>query len=471
MDLKPKATDLYEEVYTECARINWYADQIKKSQVVIETNVRLIQRGIVVSPPLPPIDPPIDPPIITPPTEPPPVTPPPIEEPGPPISNLLIQKSNMQYIGAFQLPKDPAGAAYDFGYATTGMCFNSQHNSLYINNHIYEQKTAEVSIPHPSMNLAAVPTANYIQTLGDITEGNLNNLCAGGSAWYDKCQIGGLLVYGNKLVGTSYIFYDASKTAVLTHFTSGLNVSQWGDYRGMYKVGDLNAGFYDGYMCHIPAEWQAAFGGPCLTGNAALSIITRTSYGPSAHVFNPSEFDSLGNHESVGATPIVYYDSQHPNLGSWDQQDHVNTMYNMGTRVTGMVFPTGSRTLLFFGTQGMGVPCYGEAPHCYDPALTYKGTHAYPYAYWVWAYDANELLKVKQGAKNPWDVQPYAAWALDLPASMPTCEVQGATYDPLTQRIYVSAMYAACALGNPYDKGPLIHVFQLNATAGGLLTI
>jgi hypothetical protein len=255
-------------------------------------------------------------------------------------------------------------------------------------------------------------------------------------------------------------------------FGAAMNdVAQWGDFKGMYKVGDLNPGYTGGYMCHIPAEWQNAFGGPCLTGNAAISIISRTSLGPSAHVFNPQDFEGRNNHETVASTALVYYDLAHPTLGTWDQQDHVNTDYNMGARVTGMVFPTGSRTLLFFGTMGMGIPCYGEAPHCIDPALTYKGTHAYPYAYWVWAYDANELLLVKQGHKAPWDVVPYATWELNLPASMPTCEVQGVGYDPLTQRIYISQMYAACALGNPYDKGPLIQVYQLNANAGGLLMI
>jgi hypothetical protein len=34
---------LYDDVYVECGRINWYADQIKASQVTIEIKVRQIQ--------------------------------------------------------------------------------------------------------------------------------------------------------------------------------------------------------------------------------------------------------------------------------------------------------------------------------------------------------------------------------------------------------------------------------------------
>ena len=83
--------------------------------------------------------------------------------------------------------------------------------------------------------------------------------------------------------GTVYGNYDASDLVKLSHFTSGLYLSRTGDFAGMYGVGEApavpNPAFVDGYMAEIPPEWQSQFGGPALTGNCCLSIISRTSLG------------------------------------------------------------------------------------------------------------------------------------------------------------------------------------------------
>jgi hypothetical protein len=65
---------------------------------------------------------------------------------------------------------------------------------------------------------------------------------------------------------------------------------------------------------------------------------------------------------------------------------------------------------------------------------------------------------VKNQQKNPWDIRPYAVWSYNLPfeRSSDIHNVGGATYDPATQRIYVSQM---CE-----DTGcnPIIHVFKVD---------
>ncbi|HZV81877.1 MAG TPA: hypothetical protein VFF53_06875, partial [Geobacteraceae bacterium] len=69
----------------------------------------------------------------------------------------LLQKNNLTYRGAFRLPEVPDGGGYGathgFDYATSGFAYCSAHNSLFINNHVYEQKTAEVSIPPLSTDI------------------------------------------------------------------------------------------------------------------------------------------------------------------------------------------------------------------------------------------------------------------------------------------------------------------------------
>jgi hypothetical protein len=118
------------------------------------------------------------------------------------------------------------------------------------------------------------------------------------------------------------------------------------------------------------------------------------------------------------------------------------------------VFPAGTRTVLYFGKHGLGDYCYGSGGSsggsCYDPDSSSQGTHAYPYRSQVWAYDANELVAVKNGTKNAYDVRPYDVW--DLDASFK--DIQGVGYDSANQRLYVS---------QPFGDGeqPLIRVYQL----------
>jgi len=82
-----------------------------------------------------------------------------------------------------------------------------------------------------------------------------------------------------------------------------------------------------------------------------------------------------------------------------------------------------------------------------------KGDHAYPYAYYVWAYDAHDLVAVKMGTKQPWDVVPYAVWTLELPyAPGKGHHIGGVAYDPASGRIFVSQQFADGDL-------PIVHVF------------
>ena len=374
----------------------------------------------------------------------------------------LIQSNNLTYLGAFKVPGGKnLGGAYGFDYGIAGVAYNPANNSIFLTNHAYEQKTAELSIPALDTDMTKLQTATLLQNLYDITEGNVRNVLAGGAKYNSSTYLGGLLAWGNKLIGSSYIYYDGSGSARLSHFTHSTTLSQ-PSFQGMYAVGTLNPGFYNGYMANIPVAWQSAFGGPALTGQCCIPIISRTSFGPAAFVFNP---DDVGVANPVPATPLVYYPQSNQTLGTWGNTTAPNLYYNMTTSVKGIVFPAGTQSVLFFGRQGIGIPCYGQGTttqsldrqpvpgtnggvvYCYDPANGSKGNHAYPYKSWVWAYDANDLLAVKNGQKNPWDPRPYAIWELTKPVD--SGGIQGAVYDSNTQRIYVV-------------QSLVIHVFQVN---------
>jgi hypothetical protein len=128
-----------------------------------------------------------------------------------------------------------------------------------------------------------------------------------------------------------------------------------------------------------------------------------------------------------------------------------NQLWSEATVISGMAFPTGTRSVLYFGKHGLGGYCYGTGAECGDLSDSSKGTHAYPYESHVWAYDANDLLAVKNGTKQSWEIRPYATWKLDSAY----VDVQGVGYDPSTQRLFVSA---AC---KGTDCLPIIYVYQI----------
>jgi hypothetical protein len=361
----------------------------------------------------------------------------------------LLQFSDLVYQGAFRLPSGQFGGS-SFSYGGTALAFNAANNSLFMVGHDWNQMVAEVRIPQivNSNNLSSLATATVLQPFTDASEGKMYTVDSG------TIKVGGLMVYNGKLYGTAYSYYDADANQVRSHFISSLNLATQGDAQGMYQVGTLGAGFVSSYMAAIPAEWQSSLGSPALTGQCCLPIIGRTSSGPAAFAFNPND---LGVKNPVPATPLVYYPLSHP-LAQGDTQ---NPSFNLSTEMGGIVFPPGTRSVLFIGRHGIGPYCYGtggsSGGDCYDPADSSKGTHAYPYVHQIWAYDVQDFIAVKNGQKQGWDVRPYGVWTFNLPFATSSKRLRGATFDPNTRRVFISQYNA------DGDK-PVIHVFAVNST-------
>ena len=386
----------------------------------------------------------------------------------------LLQMSDLVYQGAFRVPEGQFGSGEyaNFNYSDDGLAYNPAHNSLFLKGHTYAQMVAEISIPTlvNSNNIHNLNTAAVLQNFADITEGQLNQENIPYSAT-PNVILGGLLVYNNKLIGSYWAYYDNGPVQQKSHFYHSLTLGQAGTFQGMYKVNYQNAfaSFLGGYMTTIPSEWQSALGGPALTGHCCTSIIGHQSLGPSAWVFDP---DTLGVQNPVPSTPVVHYPLSHPTLGTWDHPLPANPIYSVATTITGVVFPAGTRSILFFGHTGLGEQCYGcggatnpgaecAQQWCYDLADPYKGSHAYPYSPCVWAYDVNDFIAVKNGQKNPWDIRPYMNSALTLPfTSNEAFNELNTAYDPATQRLYIMQKCAP----DVYCF-PIIHVFRVNVAA------
>jgi hypothetical protein len=346
----------------------------------------------------------------------------------------LLSKSALSYLGAFSVPhQDDLGNP--LGYGGYALGYDAAQHGLYFGGHDWYQELCEIGIP---ATIALTQTASILQNCTDVTEGRLSLVDQ------DSIKLGGSLIFNGRLIVSAYSYYDADGSQVLSHFASNPDLSMQGDVSGPYQVGDW-AGIVSGYMTTIPPEWRSAFGGPALTGNCCLSIISRSSYGPAVSVFNP---DNVGMLDPVPAAPILYYPQNHP-LAAWDAD---SAYFNGSTHIVGMAFPPGSRSVLFFGRQGVGPFCYGTGAECNDPVDSSKGTHAYPYIHQVWAYDALDLLAVKEGTRQPWEVKPYALWQLDDMDSTGGANIAGMTYDPTSGMVYITEMYG---------ESPAVDVYQI----------
>jgi hypothetical protein len=362
---------------------------------------------------------------------------------------LFVQPGDLVWAGAFRLPAGNFGGS-SFGYGGWALAYNAANDSLYVVGHDFQQNVAEITIPAPGMGsiLGQLPFASVRQVFADATEGRMSQI--GG---YPKYRIGGLLVHGGRLIGAAYSFFDTAHSAVASHFTHSLNLAATGTVTGMHRVGStsINPAFYGGNMGDVPAAWRTALGSPAITGECCLSIITRTSFGPSAFAFDPAQ---LGVVNPTPATALVYYPEQHV-LQPWNA--NYTFEFNGTTEMAGAFIPEGTRSLLFIGRQGSGKFCY----RCGDPDLYCPGDlQAPPYHVQVWAYDLNELVQVKNGQKQPWEPRPYAIWQLTgntasspLPFFTSCMSVRGLAYDPGGNRIWIASQRAD-------GDNPVIHMFR-----------
>ena len=366
-----------------------------------------------------------------------------------PSSAPRIQSNNLSLLGTFKLPSGTLGSTYGFSYAGTGglgtygITYNPANNSLFIGGHPYEQEIAEVAVPQ---SFSGTPTATVLQNLTDPLEGKLGSINPSDP---NSKIIGSAFVYNDRLYLGAFSYYDGAGTQSKSQFVRPINLSTKGQVQGPFTIGNKYPGWVDKYAATIPPEWQSAFGGPVFVGGSGGAINSLQSWGPSASVIIPSD---IGSKNPVPATLVLGYPYGNPlnntNVGNlyWSQADVI----------TGMAFPQGTRTVLYFGKHGLGAYCYGTGAACNDPADSGQGTHAYPYQSHVWAYDANDLVAVKNGQKQSWEVRPYEVWKLDSSF----VDIQGVAYDAIKQRIYVSA---SCEDTN---CAPLIKVYQINNVTG-----
>jgi hypothetical protein len=364
-----------------------------------------------------------------------------------------ITAADFTYLGAFRINNAETIGTSSFRYGGHGLTVYHDtatgKRTIFMQGHAQKDgHVAQIEIPATvgKGEWSSLPNATILQNFADVTDGKLGT--AGDK--YNGIPIYGMMVHNNRLIVGASQAYGFDQSA--SHGVSSLNLSQSGDFARFYPFNAVAPPrALGGPMTAIPSEWQSAFGGPALTGNCCISIIGSTSAGPSATVFNP---DDVGVKNPIPGKTVLYYPLDYPLCGFKGCEGTKNDLFNLTTRVVGVAFPRNTRSVLFIGGHGTGNYCYGTAGECNDPALPdVKGPHAQPYRHQVWAYDANDLVAVKNGSKQPWELRPYAVWGLPELTSNGV-NVMGAGFDPETGRLYVA---------QDYGMYPKIDVYQIKS--------
>jgi hypothetical protein len=313
-----------------------------------------------------------------------------------------------------------------FAYGSSVLAYDPWRQSIWGVGHAHHQQIAEITIPSPVNGpLSSLPTAGLKTSWID-------------TAWRSRIRartplIGGILPQANgDLIVSVYDFYD-NVNLPNSHFRRAADGTVTGPVRAFGNA--PGGGFVAGYMGWIPQEWRQRVGHDAFTGQCCLSTINRTSFGPALSGFDPA---SIATQNPAPSTWLLGYPNTHPSLGRTSSPySNGAALFNgsVANDFAGVVWIDGTSTLLAVQKMGTG-------------AVIYRGGYsAGPNVLMVLAYDANDLVAVKNGRKQPWQVVPYAHWVLNFPLAalgIPGplgvgTDEQSITYDSSTRRLFMSS--------------------------------
>ena len=341
-----------------------------------------------------------------------------------------VAPADIRYLGMFDVPPID-GTTWDSQQALTyggwALGLGQDGKTLYYGCHDWHEKLAEITIPPIGGLASIVRRCTPVPGLPDIDENQIN--------------LGGTLLWNGRLIVSAYTYYDGDGNATKSHSAGTPQLTGFSPFQ---VVGGGGGGRVGGYMGIIPTEWRELLGGPALTGQCCVGVISRSSPGPALSVFDPND---IGRNNPAAATELLGYTLATP----LSPHDSTGESFNGSTQMGGFAFVPGTRSIVFFGFHGTGKYCYGTGEECKDPDIPAKGTHAHPYRRQAWFYDALDLVKVRRGELKPHQVQPYAI------APLPGDGGRGApapltAFDPATGRVYMA---------DGLHEKPRVHVYQI----------
>lgn len=356
------------------------------------------------------------------------------------------------YLGAFRMPGGNYGSVSgnNLNYSVVpSIAIGSASNRIVmVGRDRGEASTtlAEFSIPTlvGGTTLSALNISSNTQGFIEV----LTNAPVDGQTWSGR-MIGGIANVNGKLVVNAYGYYDfTNRPTMVIDNISSLSTST---FKGYFDHTDRQHS--GGWVTPIPSVYQSALGGSHIFGfsmSGRRAILTKYSIGPSAYIYDFNASDSI-----TGATPPSNGSTLTPTKVLDYPYDHgltpIASMGGSGTNWTfvsggqvGLIIP-GTRTYMVLGTSAghvSGCDYYDPAP--YDSSFKgYAPNNQNDIYNYIWLYDVDDLIAVKNGTKLSYNVAPYEYGPVTLPFDggagwFNIHRVQGMVYDPTNGRLYIS---------------------------------
>lgn len=373
-----------------------------------------------------------------------------------------VEIRDLVYKGGFRLPLGTYGES-SIAWSNGTFALSPGGDSIYVVGHVNDHAVAEFRIPElvnsQSLNelrMASAPMQGFTKVLSKATGGNPESLNT----------ITGLFFYDGKLVVNAIDYYDGGAdnrdTTLVIESPQNLASSR---VSGFFELSC--AATCSGWISKIPVEWQQTLGGTHIAGYASnYSIISRFSVGPSAFVIDPSELIAKTSAASSSVVdPVVKAFARmffplahplHPDIYNVSLQNELWTELSMA--VYGFIVP-GTSTYLTIGNSGGQ---YGGIGYKLSGCGGYCAQDSQDYYNYIWLWDVNDLVKVKSGLLQPYEIRPYAYGKLETPFQNGQHGlIMGADYDDRTKLLYL-LLRGADGLQSKYDSAPVVLAYDLS---------
>jgi hypothetical protein len=376
----------------------------------------------------------------------------------------LLSIRDFKYAGAFRLPAQEFGPS-SLNYAQGPIAVNPDRNSLFIVGHAHHQAVAEFAIPElvdsidlAELNMADDPLQPFAPILSSASGGNPQN----------NNKIGGILYLhgqsGPELLVNAYEYYDAPGDNTL----SMLAVRDADDLAnsevdGYFQV-QGGPGHTAGWMSPIPEPWSTVLGGSYLTGNSSgMPIISRSSVGPSAFLFDPMDIVGKTTVSSpISTDKLLDFSLANPLHDDLSNESRENDLWNHLSRaVYGVIIPETS-TYAVFGysggiESGVGYKIVQDNGHQSGGYSSFTADDNYHF-YWLW--NVNDLVRVQAGELQSHEVRPYEYGTFQTPFEGPSHKLGGGAFDTSSGRIYLTAQGADRDQGE-YSNPPVVMAYEI----------
>lgn len=368
-----------------------------------------------------------------------------------------IQVDSLNYIGAFRLPNKFYWAS-SFAYSEGVFDVVNETNTFFSVGHSQQQAIGEFSIPQlsKSSDIASLPMAKMIQpfvrVLHKASHGNNHNIN----------RITGIEVLEGQMLVNATEYYDANANAADTTLViRDINNLKKTKVDGYFQLkGGAHAA---GWITPIPKEWRNDLGSEYITGFASnLPINGRSSIGPTAFTFFPfSLLDPTVTNGFIPTNALMDFSLKTPlHPDRYNETGNNKIWTEISTAQTGFIVP-GTSTYMVVGNSGGHFGGIGykikqdNGKECSGPCSK-KVKDNYNY---IWLWDVNEFVKVKNAEKKPYELKPYYHGIFDI--NRKGWRIAGADFQASKGWLYVMYDGVDKSQGQ-YEPVPLMTVYSIS---------